>query len=125
MNLDATSKQHYKEVQHLMSWEMGFVTYRAALRHAKGSNLPYIPNLGKELTDLTFLEEGSWSGILQGGLINVKKLIKSGEIIQDLFCFRYCQYKFVVDPTLQNYLKNTNVLSKEEVWEMSLKVEPK
>jgi len=123
--LDATSKQHLETVNQLLSRERGYITFRRALSDAKNSNLPYLPYIGKELTDLTFIDEGN-PNLVDEVLINICKWRMTGEIIQDLLSFRNRQYKFVVDPTIRNYLLNyTCVLSEDELYEKSKTLEPK
>ncbi|KJE88700.1 hypothetical protein CAOG_000298 [Capsaspora owczarzaki ATCC 30864] len=86
-------------------------------------NPPCFPYLGVYTSDLTFLDDGNPNFI--GELVNVEKRRLVFNIITDLITFQDKPYNFMPFPELKSMLLNFDVINDKELYEYSLKREPR
>lgn len=120
----------------LVSPKGQYVNYRKALKELKP---PAIPFLGVYLTDLTFIELGNPGFLPDTHYINFEKRRKVYSLIREIQFYQQVPYLFPAIPAIQEVLVSLNtttsklsdvqstqvLLSEEELYEMSLVVEPR
>ena len=104
-----------------MSRDLNFNNFRLEL---KKSNPPLIPYLGVYLTDLTFIAEGN-PDFLPGGLINFNKRRLGAEVILEIQQYQTGLYCLEEVPKIQEYLRNNPILDEDELYKISLQIEPR
>jgi len=122
--LDDATVQNFTNISNIMSHEASYMTMREAYLRACKSQKPFLPYLGLFLTDLTFIEEGS-SDRTAEGLINLDKCRLIATSLQGFYSFYNLKYCITVDPTVRNYLMNSKCLTEENLYKVSLKLEPR
>ncbi|KAL0480869.1 hypothetical protein AKO1_004043 [Acrasis kona] len=87
---------------------------------------PAIPPLAMYLKDLVFIEDGN-PDFIREGLINVFKRRQTSNIILEIKQYQQQPYQFEVVPYVRDSLPKLfkNNKNDDELWELSLKVEPR
>jgi son of sevenless len=101
-----------------------YTNLRKALQ---SSNPPCVPYVGVYLTDLTFIEEGNkdlMSGP-SGELINLNKRRKVAKVLLDMRTYQQTPYHFEEVEALVHYIRSLSPHSDEELYQLSLRVEPR
>jgi hypothetical protein len=128
----------------LMSSQFAYKEYRTALKTA---NPPVIPHLyvfslflsslsfsltyvveflihrGMYLSDLVFIEDGSPDKV--DGLINFRKRRLIAQQIEEIQQFQLKPYNFILIDSIQEFLNNLPEEDNEELYKISLTIEPK
>lgn len=97
--------------------------YSAIRTRIKNVKPPAIPYIGIYLTDLTFTEDGNPKYI--NGKINFVKCKCFAGIIRDLQTYQNTKYQFAVCKELYDQLASATGISEDEMFKMSLEIEPK
>eukprot|EP01088_Endostelium_zonatum_P006480 TRINITY_DN18613_c0_g1_i1.p1 TRINITY_DN18613_c0_g1~~TRINITY_DN18613_c0_g1_i1.p1 ORF type:complete len:493 (-),score=81.86 TRINITY_DN18613_c0_g1_i1:218-1696(-) len=122
--LSSSSLNDFKKLEDFMKPVKNYQDYRAKIQECKSKNIATLPWIGIYLKDLTFIDEND--DYLSGGLINFEKIDMLGGIIEEVEFFQgqdlVC--KEVEEPIVQ-FLNNLNVLTEKEVYDLSLKQEPR
>ncbi|CAF0902526.1 unnamed protein product [Adineta ricciae] len=122
---DRISKQHKQvinKLQALVHSDGKFKNLRDTLTKV---DPPCVPYLGLYLSDLTFVEESS-QDISETHLINFSKMRMKTHIISEIHRFQSTAYKIKHNPRVCSYLLNkSNVLSEDQCYILSLKLEPR
>jgi len=117
--LPEKAKQIMTNLENLMSMNMSFKTYRAAIQQVQP---PCIPYLGISLQDLTFVEENPDKF---GNRINFSKQRIVHNIIVNMTKFQYLPYDISEDEEIKNFLTNLTRVEDAELWKISLQREPR
>jgi len=104
----------------LMSPDASYKSYRASLQV---SSLPALPYLGVSLTDLTFIEEGN-ADVLNGQ-INFRKREMIYKVIREVTQYQTQPYPFTPIEPIHTFLQELASSSSEELYKLSLWVEPR
>jgi len=118
--LPKSAKNKMQKLEALMSSHLSYKEYRTALKTA---NPPAIPHLGMYLSDLVFIEDGSADKI--DGLINFRKRRLVAQQIEEIQQFQQIPYNFAVVDSIQEFLNNLPEEDGEELYQLSLSIEPK
>ncbi|EGC30334.1 hypothetical protein DICPUDRAFT_157929 [Dictyostelium purpureum] len=110
----------FRHLNSLMAPKFNFKVYRDVL-HTK--NLPCLPFLGVYLTDLTFLEEGSFDQS-ESGLINMVKRSQISNIVQEIQQYQQLSYCFTPVPVIRDFLLNIGGLQERALYKQSKIIEP-
>ncbi|KAF0978870.1 hypothetical protein FDP41_001940 [Naegleria fowleri] len=89
----------------------------------KNVNPPCVPFNGLFLTDLTFIEDGAPKYI--NGLINFGKCRLFAKVIRDIQTYQNTRYNFEEYPELKELLLGISKLSDDELFNLSLQIEPR
>ncbi|EFC43486.1 rasGEF domain-containing protein [Naegleria gruberi] len=89
----------------------------------KTVNPPCVPYNGVFLTDLTFIEDGSPKYI--NGLINFGKCRLFAKVIRDIQTYQNTRYNFEEYKELKDQIEAVEKLSDDELFNMSLQVQPR
>ncbi|KAL6598368.1 ras GEF [Neocallimastix sp. 'constans'] len=120
-----TCVRQYKELETLMNSEKSFSAYRAAL---KQSDLPCVPYLGVFLRDLLYIDEAN-KGVKKdengNDIININKYLLMGDIIMMIKNFQFRPYPFSININIINAINYSPILSDEDAYKRSIKLEPK
>ncbi|KAJ3452133.1 guanine nucleotide exchange factor [Anaeramoeba flamelloides] len=125
--LNSLPKSDLQKIQgfaDLMSSQKAFHTYRTALQKAFDYGKPAIPFLGIHLTDLTFLDETKKTFILDNQY-SQEKLETMIKAIRNILKFQTRPYFLSPVPQLQKYFMNYPTLLEEQLYQLSLKREPR
>jgi len=117
--LDETDLQTIRELEAQLNHKGNYKVYRDLLRQ---STPPIIPYLGIYLTDLTFIEDGNPDTI--DGLVNFSKRQKIAKVVESIQRYQ-SPYNLVKIDMVHRWLCNINIISEEEAYAMSTKVEPR
>jgi len=120
-----TCARQYKELETLLNSEKSFSAYRLAL---KQSELPCVPYLGVFLRDLLYIDEANKGvKIDENGneIINMNKYLLMGDIIMMIKNFQLRPYPFQINVNIINAINCTPILSDEDAYKRSLKLEPR
>ena len=125
--LDRISDSHrtkLAELQALMNPEKSFAQYRKAYDVATQASGSVIPYIGAYLTDLTFIEEASVSKV--GARINIQKHSGVFGVLEKLQLLNR-KLPLNLEPleSVQRWFLNLPVLPEKELYDASLKVEPR
>jgi hypothetical protein len=118
--LPAKTKQKLLHFEQVFSNDFSNREYRAAL---KSVNPPAVPHLAIHLRDLIHIEEGNPDTI--DGLINVRKRGFVAQQIEDLAVFQKPPYNFTPVECIQEFLENLPQDDPEELYQISLTIEPR
>ncbi|KAM9971336.1 hypothetical protein ACTFIW_011313 [Dictyostelium discoideum] len=118
------------ELERIFSSKKSFKNYRD---HLSTVQLPCIPYLGFNLTDITFIEEGNTDNVSStdpaaaniGPLINFKKRELLYQAWADLSRFQETPYTFQPEEPLNTFLLNFPILDDKELYDLSIALEPK
>eukprot|EP01102_Stenamoeba_stenopodia_P022968 TRINITY_DN9768_c0_g3_i1.p1 TRINITY_DN9768_c0_g3~~TRINITY_DN9768_c0_g3_i1.p1 ORF type:complete len:1216 (+),score=300.44 TRINITY_DN9768_c0_g3_i1:210-3857(+) len=113
--------QSFEEMVQQMSNDRAYASLRAYL---KALDPPCIPYLGMYLTDLTFIEDGNPNNI-GNGLINFFKRRQISAVIHEIQQCQQTPYCLESVPQIQEYLKNVEVLTEDECYQLSLQHLPR
>ncbi|XP_024946979.1 ras-specific guanine nucleotide-releasing factor 2 isoform X3 [Cephus cinctus] len=117
-----TTKQTIERLQNIVSSDGRFRNLRDALHRC---DPPCIPYLGLYLTDLSFIEEGT-PNFTDDGLLNFSKMRMIAHVIREIRHFQQTPYKIELITKVTNYLLDTTLLLEEEdMYRMSLEIEPR
>ena len=104
-----------------MSPDGSYKEYREILHHCDPPTIPY---LGTYLTDLTFIEDGNQD--FDGNLINIDKRYKVAAVIIEIQQYQRIGYiNIQPDPEYQCFLSSLKSVEEEEIYRISLRVEPR
>ena len=83
--------------------------------------------LGMYLTDLTFIEDGHPDFVNEGDkeMINFIKCRQLAVVIQDIQQYQQKSYAFHQVPVIYNYLQTLEHRSNDELYQLSLELEPR
>eukprot|EP00007_Cunea_sp_BSH-02190019_P009143 CAMPEP_0174245230 /NCGR_PEP_ID=MMETSP0417-20130205/38007_1 /TAXON_ID=242541 /ORGANISM="Mayorella sp, Strain BSH-02190019" /LENGTH=981 /DNA_ID=CAMNT_0015324989 /DNA_START=75 /DNA_END=3020 /DNA_ORIENTATION=- len=109
----------YDDLRGLM--QVNYKRFRAELHSA---NPPCVPYIGTYLTDLTFTEEGN-PDFIEGRLVNLKKLRQVAQIIREVQQYQQDTYCFQPIPEIQDYIRDYEVATDSELYDLSLRLETK
>eukprot|EP01117_Protostelium_nocturnum_P020851 TRINITY_DN963_c0_g1_i2.p1 TRINITY_DN963_c0_g1~~TRINITY_DN963_c0_g1_i2.p1 ORF type:complete len:1830 (+),score=713.93 TRINITY_DN963_c0_g1_i2:118-5607(+) len=121
-----SSKQAFETVEEEMKLEGSYKNYRGAIAGLTSTETPCIPYLGVHLQDLVFIEDGNPDTL--SGLINWRKRTFIAGVVKQ---FQQLQGRDYVFPGLQNHVEVVHYISQlplksdNELYEMSLKSEPR
>lgn len=114
----------FDNITALMSAVYNFKTYRDLLRN---SSPPLVPFQGVYLSDLTFMEEAP--DILDNDLVNFRKMMLVGDVLNDVQKFQQVKYVFLEVPCIQEFftdkIKARTMLDDKQLHALSRKIEPK
>jgi len=111
-----------EKLQSIISAEGRFRNMREALRSC---DPPCVPYLGYYLTDLAFIEEGT-PNFNDAGLVNFSKMRMIANVIQEIRTYQQTPYKVKqIDKIITYLLANDCVHSDEELYRLSLQLEPR
>ncbi|XP_052122507.1 ras-specific guanine nucleotide-releasing factor 2-like [Frankliniella occidentalis] len=117
-----TTKQTIDKLHGIVSSDGRFRNLREALHRC---DPPCIPYLGMYLTDLSFIEE-STPNFSHDKLLNFSKMRMIAHVIREVRNFQQVPYKIEHMPKVTNYLQDTAlVLDEEEMYRLSLEIEPR
>ena len=116
--VSAEKKAQYDELNKYISRDFNFRAIRTALKNVKPPCIPYI---GLYLTDLTFIEEGNPKYI--NNKINFARCRRFAEVIRDMQTYQNTRYALLPFPELQELILGIEILTEEEMYAQSLKVE--
>lgn len=105
----------FVELQTVMSREKGFMEYRKRLHE---TNAPCVPYIGLYFTHIIFTEE-CYPSMINGNLINFLKKRKLNDIIQEIMMYQCTPYYFSRVEVIENYFRNTETLSDDELFALS------
>eukprot|EP00042_Codosiga_hollandica_P034671 m.245673 g.245673 ORF g.245673 m.245673 type:complete len:520 (-) comp54470_c0_seq30:95-1654(-) len=117
--LKPKESERYQKLQQLMSKDENFTSVR---RHLSSCGLPCLPYLGMYLTDLSYISS-AFSG--------EDRVLKTNQIIDEVFSFKAVAYQFRVDEALRSYLlahdyvENFRKLIDDQHYQMSLEIQPR
>jgi len=125
-------KQMFDQMCNLTSTAGSYKNMREALANMVP---PVVPYIGIYLTDLTFLEDGNPDNLKVANennsaeeikLINFSKRRKIAGVIMNIRIYQSNIYNFLQIPALRDILaKMDNVMDEKELYEKSLKIEPR
>eukprot|EP01132_Coremiostelium_polycephalum_P007586 gene7586-9327_t len=118
--LSKHSRQTLIEHEQLMSTNQSLKNYRSILEETQP---PCIPFMACHLSDLVFVDEGNQQ--LNGLLINFKKLEILSKIIKTIQEYCIIPYRFHPVPAIQNYFNDYKLVEDKNLYDMSLKCEPR
>ncbi|XP_023697708.2 ras-specific guanine nucleotide-releasing factor 1-like [Paramormyrops kingsleyae] len=122
LKVSKQTKAVIDKLQKLVSSEGRFKNLREAL---KNCDPPCVPYLGMYLTDLAFIEEGT-PNYTEDNLVNFSKMRMISHIIREIRQFQQTAYKIEYQPKTAHYLLDLSLLlDEEELYEASLRIEPK
>eukprot|EP01088_Endostelium_zonatum_P007577 TRINITY_DN1988_c1_g1_i1.p1 TRINITY_DN1988_c1_g1~~TRINITY_DN1988_c1_g1_i1.p1 ORF type:complete len:1287 (-),score=395.26 TRINITY_DN1988_c1_g1_i1:145-4005(-) len=113
----------FEEMNEVLSSHENFKMFRAKLHSV---NPPCIPYLGIFLTDLTFIQQGNSDYLAKSKLINFTKMKYVARVIGEIQ--QYQQPPYCLEPVqpIQDYLlTGVKLYNDNELYEHSLKAEPK
>merc|ERR1712137_228957 len=117
------------ELRSIMTVGDNWKKYRAVLKHR---DPPCIPYLGMYLTDLTFIEDGhpdylepAKEGDEPNTLVNFLKCRQMSVVIRDIQQYQQKEYALRRVQVIYDYLQNLNVSTEDEMYKISLQVEPR
>jgi len=115
----------FSELEAEMSMLDSFKVYRALIDNiaSHSVNVPVLPYLGVYLSDLTFIEDGNLDNY--GPRINFSKRQLVASVVQKIQRFQAVKYNFYVSETFQRYLHDLPCFDDEQLYSMSLQVEPR
>uniref|UniRef100_A0A6I8QAI8 Ras protein specific guanine nucleotide releasing factor 2 n=1 Tax=Xenopus tropicalis TaxID=8364 RepID=A0A6I8QAI8_XENTR len=110
------------KLQKTVSSEGRFKNLRETL---KNCNPPSVPYLGMYLTDLAFIEEGT-PNFTEEGLVNFSKMRMISHIIREIRQFQQTPYRIEHQPKVTQFLLNkSRILDEDNLYELSLRIEPR
>jgi len=115
------SMTSYAELKVLMSLEGSYKNYRDALK-AIPPNTACVPFIAPYLSDLTFIDENP--NEFQG-LINMMKRKLISDAVDKIYTYQKVPYYLEPVDKIQAMLLNSNVPSDSELYDLSLKLEPR
>lgn len=118
--LSKRSQALLSELEDVMSMESSFGNYRNALANASP---PCIPFIGVYLTDLTFINDGNPDKV--GRRINYIKYKYSYSVISTIQAYQTTPYNLVRLDIIEQLMSNSSILTDNEVYALSLKIEPR
>ncbi|XP_065577423.1 ras-specific guanine nucleotide-releasing factor 2-like isoform X1 [Artemia franciscana] len=120
--LSKTTRQTIEKLQNIVSQDGRFRNLRDALHRC---DPPCIPYLGLYLSDLSFIEEGT-PNFTEDGLLNFSKMRMIAHVIREIRHFQNTTYKIEHNPKVTSYLLDPSLLlDDEELYHMSLEIEPR
>ena len=120
--LSKRDRHLFDDLETLMHTSGSHKALRAAIAQrveAKKSCLPYI---GMYLTDLIYLEEGSVD-TLAPGIVNFAKLQGTANTLHEMLEFQKHSFDVTLIPELSQYILHCSVMSEEQAWAESKKLE--
>ncbi|KAL9646639.1 hypothetical protein ABK040_010751 [Willaertia magna] len=118
--LDEENIKLYQDLCFYTNSNKNFTNMRTALKNIRPPCVPYI---GLFLTDLTFIEDGSPKYI--NGKINFSKCRKFAEVIRDVQTYQNTRYMLDDYKELHDQLLQIEHLTEDQMFELSLKIEPR
>lgn len=114
------------ELETVMKAEGSYRNFRQILHQIAPPCCPY---LGMYLTDLTFMDDGNPDYVKSPAgdtkLINFKKREMIVGVISEIQQYQQTKYNYEVKPDLQAYIKELPRMADKEMYEFSMKVEPR
>ena len=110
----------FKKLQALMSSESANKSYREALHSVSP---PLVPYIGVYLTDLTFINDGNPNNV--EGLINFRKRELIYRVIEEFQQYQQVSYNLTLDNQLLSLVARTTGKTEDELFALSLELEPK
>ena len=117
--LGRSSNKTLAALEALMTMEMGYSVYRAALAASERA----IPYVGANLCDIIFIQDGNADVV--DGLVHWSKFSMLRTAISNIRSFQSRPYNFVVVENLQRYLNRVPIVGDDETYGMSLRLEPR
>ena len=100
--------------------------WKAYRNTLKTRDPPCLPYLGLYFTDLTFIEDGNPDFLdKEGSIINFVKCQHLSTVIQDIQQYQQRMYYFQEVKMIQNFFSVLAVKTEDELYEISLEVEPR
>jgi len=115
------TKESVKALEKLMTPQASFKSYRTALHKC---SLPCLPYIGTYLSDLTFIEDGN-PDQTSSNLINFQKREFVYNVIAEVEQFQQTPFVFPMVEPLHSFLVELPSCSDKELYELSLRYEPK
>lgn len=113
--------QKYDTLSEYMKNDSNFKNVRSAIKAVKPPCIPYI---GLYLTDLTFIEDGMPKYDDEDKTrINFEKCSKFAEVIRDMQTYQNQRYALTEVPEVQDILLHSEIMSEEDMFKQSLKIE--
>jgi len=116
-----TKMKIYTELKEVMSFEGSYKNYRDSLK-AIPSNFPCVPFIAPFLSDLTFIDENPDE---YQGLINMMKRQLISEAVDKIYMYQKVPYYLEPVVVIQTVLLHLSVPTDAELYNMSLKLEPR
>lgn len=120
--LSKNAQQQLDTIKEALSVDHNYKLYRQKLKQVP---LPCIPFWGLFFTDLTFADTGNPNEIGAHKLINFEKNVLFYKVIKDMKIFQGHPYHFQVVSEIRDYFSGLKYLEEKELWDLSLKVEPR
>ena len=116
----------FQGLEECMSPMRNYISYRQRAADLRRRGTVFMPYVGLYLKDLVFADENpSWNDEAQG-VVNFEKLDLISQIITEVeWVQRRSIVVSVVPETIQQYLNNLHVLDDKELYDLSLKLEPR
>ena len=114
------SQEAFMELHTLMNANNSYKNYREAIHT---SSPPIVPYLGTYLTDLVFIDDGNPDTM--EGLINFRKREMVYKVIEEIQQYQQSPYNFEVDQALLDQLTYLPVYEEDDLYQISLTIEPK
>jgi RasGEF domain len=111
----------YNDLNELVHPRKSSLNMRTALHNADPPCLPY---LGMYLTDLVFICEGN-RDLLDGGFINLEKHRMVARVIDEIRLYQNKMYDFPEIPAFMQRVNSAPSRSDDELYNLSLQVEPR
>ena len=116
-------KKYMIEFKRLKEITSSISNYKGLRTALKDSFPPCVPYIGMYLKDLTFIEDGNPDK--KNDLIHFSKCKLLADILKDIQFYQNTSYSILIYNEIRNLLMNQECLDSEELYQMSLKVEPR
>lgn len=115
--------QALEALREVMNPSRNYSNYRVAISQASP---PITPFVGTYLTDLVFIDEGNPDFLREEpSFINFAKRQQCARVIEQMTNFQHSPYNLLSLQIIQTYLETVHVLSEDELYAESYKVEPR
>lgn len=127
-SIDSSYLKVFQDLKLTMSAEGSYKNFRTLL---KTESPPAIPYIGVYLGDLTFIEDGNPDMVVSNEskleLINLLKMKMLSKVIEEIRMYQNDAYNFETVAKIQKILEQEEdvQLTQQELFELSLKAEPR
>ena len=123
MQLKATSLE--KKIKEYCSFEGNYKNFREEIHNCVKKEEYFLPYLGLLLRDISFFE-ASYDYIIENNLINVEKIEKVQEIIDEFFYFKNIKDNYAYNyPDELNFFKGLENINEDDLEILANQLEPK
>lgn len=118
--LSPTAQAAYQHLKSVVNPDGNYKELRTALQTCP---LPCLPYVGIFLTDLVFIDDGNQNEV--SGLINFTKRRQTATVISLVQSFQKEPYCFEAVVPIQEMIKDAQLLTPDELFDLSLQREPR